>query len=132
MFKKEMAERIIAPPGGKVYGVISVLTQAFYHGEYLFTVEPDAFNPPPRVMSGVIRLTRKDDNELGCDHQLFRRVVKQAFSQRRKMLRNTMKIFIPHDELMKDDFFRVRPETLSLEQFVALTNKVEGWIEKED
>jgi 16S rRNA (adenine1518-N6/adenine1519-N6)-dimethyltransferase len=132
MFQKEMAERIIAPPGGKVYGVISVLTQAFYHGEYLFTVDPDSFNPPPRVMSGVIRLTRKDDNELGCDHQLFRRVVKQAFSQRRKMLRNTMKIFIPHDELMKDDFFRVRPETLSLEQFVALTNKVEGWIEKEE
>lgn len=131
MFQKEMAERIIASPGGKDYGVISVLTQAFYHGEYLFTVKPGAFNPPPRVMSGVIRLSRKDDKELGCNHKLFRRVVKQAFSQRRKMLRNTMKVFIPHEELMKDDFFTIRPEKLSLEEFVELTNKVEDWIAKE-
>lgn len=125
MFQKEMAQRIIAPPGGKDYGVISVLTQAFYKGEYLLTVKPGAFNPPPKVMSAVIRLVRKDDQELGCDHKLFRRVVKQAFSQRRKMLRNTMKIFVPHEELMKDSFFTIRPEKLSVEQFVSLTNKVE-------
>lgn len=131
MFQKEMAERIIASPGGKDYGVISILTQAFYEGEYLFTVEPNAFNPPPKVMSAVIRLVRKDKQDLGCDHKLFRRVVKQAFSQRRKMLRNTMKIFVPHEELMKDDFFTIRPEKLSLEQFVALTNKVAEVMTKE-
>lgn len=130
MFQKEMALRIIADPGGKDYGVISVLTQAFYSGEYIMTVKPGSFNPPPRVMSAVIRLTRKDDQELGCDEKLFRRVVKQAFSQRRKMLRNTMKVFMPHEELMKDDFFTIRPEKLSLQQFVDLTNKVEEALEE--
>ncbi len=127
MFQKEMAERIIASPGGKDYGVISVLTQAFYEGEYLFTVKKGAFNPPPRVMSAVIRLSRKDDQALGCDHKLFRQVVKQAFSQRRKMLRNTMRIFMPHDLLMQDEYFTIRPEKLSVTEFVALTNKIEQW-----
>ncbi len=130
MFQKEMAERIIASPGGKDYGVISVLTQAYYEGEYLFTVEKEAFSPPPRVMSAVIRLSRKDDQELGCDHKLFRQVVKQAFSQRRKMLRNTMKIFMPHEILMEDKYFTIRPEKLSVEEFVILTNKIADWKEK--
>lgn len=125
MFQKEMAKRIIASPGGKEYGVISVLTQAFYEGEYLFDVPPEAFNPPPRVMSGVIRLSRKENQELGCDPKLFRRVVKQAFSQRRKMLRNTMKALLPNVDLMQDDFFMIRPEKLSVQQFIELTNKVE-------
>ncbi len=132
MFQKEMAERIIASPGGKDYGVISVLTQAFYSGEYLFTVKPGSFNPPPRVMSAVIRLVRKDNQELGCDPKLFRRVVKQAFSQRRKMLRNTMKVFMPHEELMKDEFFTIRPEKLSLEQFVDLTNTIQNHIDQKE
>jgi len=130
MFQKEMALRIIASPGGKDYGVISVLTQAFYEGDYIMTVKPGSFNPPPRVMSAVIRLSRKDNQELGCDSKLFRRVVKQAFSQRRKMLRNTMKVFMPHEELMKDDFFTIRPEKLSVQQFVDLTNKIEEYSEE--
>ncbi len=130
MFQKEMAERIIAPSGNKTYGVISVLTQAFYEGEYLFTVKKGAFNPPPKVQSAVIRLTRKENQDLGCSPKLFRAVVKTAFSQRRKMLRNTMKNFIPHEELMKDDFYTIRPEKLSVEQFIELTNKVEEWREK--
>ncbi len=129
MFQKEMAERIIAEPGGKDYGVISVLTQAFYKGEYLFTVKKGAFNPPPRVMSAVIRLTRKEvENLPEYDHKLFRRVVKQAFSQRRKMLRNTMKVFIPHEILMEDDYFTIRPEKLSVDDFIVLTNKVDIWM----
>lgn len=127
MFQKEMAKRIIASPGGKDYGVISVLTQAYYDGEYLFDVTPDCFNPPPRVMSGVIRLSRKKDFDLGCEYGLFRRVVKQAFSQRRKMLRNTMKLFMPSEVLMADDFFTIRPEKLSLEQFVDLTKMVASY-----
>lgn len=127
MFQKEMADRIIAPPGGKDYGVISVLTQAFYNGEYIMTVKKGAFNPPPRVTSAVIRLSRKDDLALGCEHKLFRRVVKQAFSQRRKMLRNTMKVFMPHEELMKDDYFTIRPEKLSVQDFINLTIKIEDW-----
>ncbi len=132
MFQKEMADRIIASPGGKDYGIISVLTQAYYEGEYLFTVGKGAFNPPPKVMSAVIRLTRKENQDLGCDYKLFRRVVKQAFSQRRKMLRNTMKIFIPHEELMKDDFYTIRPEKLSITQFVDLTLEVQKWLDKKE
>ncbi len=129
MFQKEMAQRITASPGGKDYGIISVLTQAFYSGEYLFSVGNENFNPPPKVQSGVIRLTRKE-GQLGCDETLFKKVVKQAFSQRRKMLRNTLKPFFDDPEiLMEDDFFKKRPEVLSVGEFVALTEmvqKVEG------
>ncbi len=124
MFQKEMAKRITASPGGKDYGIISVLTQAFYAGEYLFSVGNENFNPPPKVQSGVIRLTRKE-GQLDCDETLFKKVVKQAFSQRRKMLRNTLKPFFNDAEmLMNDDFFKKRPEVLSVEEFVELTNKV--------
>ncbi|MEM1220907.1 MAG: 16S rRNA (adenine(1518)-N(6)/adenine(1519)-N(6))-dimethyltransferase RsmA, partial [Bacteroidota bacterium] len=93
MFQKEMADRIIAPPGNKTYGVISVLTQAYYEGEMLFKVSRGSFNPPPKVESAVIRLSRKENFNLECDERLFRTVVKQAFNQRRKMLRNTLKSF---------------------------------------
>jgi len=126
MFQKEMAERIVAPPGSKTYGVISVLTQAFYDGKYLFTVKPGSFNPPPRVNSAVIRLTRKPNYEdLGCDHKLFRQIVKLSFGQRRKMLRNTMKSLIKGSPILEEPLFRERPEQLSVEAFIELTNLVE-------
>ena len=124
MFQKEMAKRIIATPGGKEYGVISVLAQAYYEGEYLFSVSNENFSPPPKVQSGVIRLTRKQ-NPIDCDQKLFKRIVKQAFSQRRKMLRNTLKPFFENKELMGDKYFMKRPETLSVEEFVALAKKAE-------
>ncbi len=133
MFQKEMAERIIAKPGGKDYGVISVLTQAFYEGKYLFSVGNRNFNPPPKVLSGVIRLLRKEA-VLGCDEALFRKVVKQAFSQRRKMLRNTMKPFFEQQPtVLEEAFFTQRPEVLSVGEFVALTNRIsEGKIQSSD
>lgn len=123
MFQKEMAQRIIAPPGGKDYGVISVLTQAFYDGKYLFSVGNRNFNPPPKVLSGVIRLVRRDA-PIGCDEQRFRAVVKQAFSQRRKMLRNTMKPFIADPAVLEEVFFTQRPEVLAVQDFVDLTNRI--------
>jgi len=130
MFQKEVAERIVAPPGSKTYGVISVLAQAFYKGKYLFTVDRMNFDPPPKVQSGVIQLVRKENLDLGCDPKLYRRVVKQAFSQRRKMLRNTMKIFFDKEnedenELLQNEIFSMRPERLSVEDFIRLTNWVE-------
>ncbi len=124
MFQKEVAQRVISGPGSKVYGVISVLIQAYYSGEYLFDVGPEEFNPPPKVQSGVIRLTRKENQNLGCDYLLFRRVVKQAFSQRRKMLRNTMKMFLKDDPILEGDLFKERPEQLSVEAFVELSNLI--------
>ena len=108
----------------KEYGVISVLLQAFYEGEYLFTVDKSNFDPPPKVQSGVIRLTRKTDQELGCPPELFRIVVKTAFGQRRKMLRNTMKSMINNPDLLADEFFNLRPEVLSVADFVKLTKWV--------
>jgi 16S rRNA (adenine1518-N6/adenine1519-N6)-dimethyltransferase len=123
MFQKEVAERVIAPPGSKVYGVISVLCQAYYEGAYLFTVDKSCFSPPPKVQSAVIHLTRKENQELGCDHQTFRQVVKQSFGQRRKMLRNTLKGLL-HDDLLTDPFYTQRPESLSVAQFVEIANQV--------
>jgi 16S rRNA (adenine1518-N6/adenine1519-N6)-dimethyltransferase len=130
MFQLEMAERIIAPPGSKTYGVISVLTQAYYRGEILFKVGRDAFQPPPKVESAVIRLERLENCELGCDYHDFRKVVKQAFSMRRKMLRNTMKTFIKGDPLLDDAFFNQRPEQLSVDDFVDLTLKIVERVKK--
>ena len=124
MFQREMAERVIAPPGSKTYGVISVLVQAYYKGEYLFTVKQGSFNPPPKVQSAVIRLVRKPQASLGCDEKLFRRIVKQTFNQRRKMLRNTLKPLFP-DELLKEEFYQQRPESLSVADFVKLTRIAE-------
>ena len=126
MFQKEMADRVIAQPGNKTYGVISVLVQAFYEGELIINVDKRFFNPPPKVQSAVIRLVRKVNQNLECNEKLFRRVVKQAFSQRRKMLRNTMKAFIKGDALLAKEFFQQRPEQLSVEDFVKLTK----WIEE--
>jgi 16S rRNA (adenine1518-N6/adenine1519-N6)-dimethyltransferase len=124
MFQKEMAERVAAPHGSKTYGVISVLTQAFFEVKYLFTVHKGSFNPPPKVESAVIRLTRKPNQDLGCDPVLFKSIVKLTFGQRRKMLRNTMRAFLQTDDLLQDEFFNLRPEQLSVADFVALTNRI--------
>lgn len=126
MFQKEVADRVVAGPGSKVYGITSVFAQASYDTEYLFTVKQDAFNPPPKVLSAVIRLTRKAVFEPGCDEKLFRHLVKTAFNQRRKMLRNTLKPFLPAEQLMEDPFFEKRPEQLSWEQYRDLTLMVQS------
>ena len=120
MFQREVAERVVSKPGSKVYGITSVLLQAIYKTEYLFTVERGSFNPPPQVQSAVIRLTRKEQFELDCNESIFRQIVKTAFNQRRKMLRNTLKPFFPQEQLMSDPFFEKRPETLGWEEYVRL------------
>ncbi len=125
MFQKEVAKRIAEKEGSKVYGIISVLTQAFYDVEYLFTVPPTVFNPPPKVDSGVIRLTRKENHTLPVDEKLFFRVVKTAFQQRRKTLRNSLKTFNLSDSLREDTIFAKRPEQLSVQEFISLTSKIE-------
>jgi 16S rRNA (adenine1518-N6/adenine1519-N6)-dimethyltransferase len=120
MFQKEVAERICELPGTKTYGVISVLTQAFYNCEYLFTVDENVFTPPPKVKSGVIRLLRKE-NPISCDYGEFKHVVKTAFNQRRKMLRKSLKSLFDSQVLTKDVFTK-RPEQLSVEDFVSLVD----------
>ena len=124
MFQKEVAKRIAEGPGSKVYGIISVLTQAFYDVEYLFTVPPNVFNPPPKVDSGVIRLIRKKKYTLDVDEKLFFKVVKTAFNQRRKMLRSSLKSFNLSDKLREDAIFAQRPEQLSVQEFISLTQKI--------
>ena len=124
MFQKEVAERICEKKGSKVYGILSVLTQAFYEAEYLFTVDEHVFDPPPKVKSGVLQLTRKQSYELPCDEKLFFSVVKQAFGQRRKTMRNSLKSMINSDNLKEDSIFDLRPEQLSYEQFIELTQKI--------
>ncbi len=120
MFQMELAKRICSGPGSKVYGIISVLTQAFYDAEYLFTVEESAFVPPPKVKSGVIRLVRNQTERLSCDENDFRTVVRTAFNQRRKTLRNSLKsLLLP--EQMKENLFTRRPETLTVNEFVDIT-----------
>lgn len=125
MLQKEVAERICAGPGSKTYGILSVLLQAFYRTEYLFTVSEQVFSPPPKVKSGVIRLIRNDVKNLDCDEVLFFRVVKGCFNQRRKTLRNSVRAAF---ELKREDYheFGLRPEQLSVNQFVQLTN----WIDE--
>ena len=125
MFQKEVAKRIAEKEGSKVYGIISVLTQAFYDVEYLFTVPPTVFNPPPKVDSGVIRLTRKENYTLPVDEKLFYKVVKTAFQQRRKTLRNSLKTMNLSDSLREDTIFDKRPEQLSVPEFISLTSKIE-------
>ena len=124
MFQKEVAERIAAKPGNKQYGIISVFTQAYFDVEYLFTVEAHVFSPPPKVQSGVIRLVRKPILELGCDELLFRQIVKNTFGTRRKMLRVSLKRLIGKNPILEDVFFQKRPEELSFEEFVILTNQI--------
>ena len=126
MFQKEVAERICEKEGSKKYGILSVLTQAFYDAEYLFTVPPQVFNPPPKVESGVLRLTRKEDYKLPCDETLFFKVVKTAFQQRRKTLRNSLKTFNLSDNLREDVIFGKRPEQLSVSEFIKLTTLIEN------
>ena len=120
MLQKEVAERICAGPGSRTYGIMSVLLQAYYSTEYLFTVPEHVFSPPPKVKSGVIRLIRNDVKDIGCDEALFVRVVKACFNQRRKMLRNSVRAAFT---LKSDDYpdFNLRPEQLSVDQFVKLT-----------
>lgn len=125
MFQKEVAERIAEKEGTKKYGILSVLTQAFYDVEYLFTVPPTVFEPPPKVDSGVIRLIRKENYTLPVDEKLFFRVVKTAFNQRRKMLRGSLKSFNLSDKLREDTIFAMRPEQLSVSAFFELTVKIE-------
>ena len=125
MFQKEVAQRICETEGSKTYGILSVLTQAFYHTEYLFTVPPSVFNPPPKVDSGVLRLSRKEDFSLPCDEKMLFKVVKSAFQQRRKTLRNSLKSFNISDRTKEDSIFGQRPEQLSVSQFIALTQTLE-------
>lgn len=121
MLQKEVAERICSAPGSKVYGILSVLLQAWYDCKYLFTVEPGVFSPPPKVRSGVLRLTRNSRESLGVDEKKFKTVVKTAFGQRRKTLRNSLSSMIPPGSpLLDDPILKERPERLSVEQFIAL------------
>jgi 16S rRNA (adenine1518-N6/adenine1519-N6)-dimethyltransferase len=129
MIQHEVALRMASQPGNKQYGILSVLIQAWYHVEYLFTVEPGVFNPPPKVQSAVIRMTRNEVTDLGCDERLFRRVVKTVFNQRRKMLRVSLRQLFTSDhpaspEFFEDEMMTRRPEQLSIPEFVELTNKV--------
>ena len=139
MIQKEVAERIAAAPGNKQYGILSVLLQAWYRVELLFTVPENVFNPPPKVKSAVVRLTRNDVSQLGCDERLFRRVVKTTFNQRRKTLRNNIRPLLSeldqqaqregrpvrdHAAFLSDPMFGLRPEQLSVQDFVGLTNNV--------
>ena len=127
MLQKEVAERICARPGGKVYGILSVLLQAWYDCRYLFNVEPHVFTPPPKVRSGVIQLTRNSRTSLGCDPSLFKTVVKTSFGQRRKTLRNSLAgIIPPGSPALQSPLMAERPERLSVEQFIELTNLIGG------
>ena len=129
MIQREVALRMAAAPGSKAYGILSVLIQAWYDVEYLFTVDENVFNPPPKVKSAVIRMTRNDVTDIGCDEQLFKRVVKTVFKQRRKMLRVSLRQIFnngkPTDGFYEQDIMTKRPEQLSIPQFVELTNMVE-------
>lgn len=126
MFQKEVAQRICEKKGTKAYGILSVLVQAFYDAEYLFTVDENVFIPPPKVKSGVLRLRRKEDYSLPCSEKLFFTVVKTAFQQRRKTLRNSLKTLNLSDSLREDEVFNLRPEQLNVEQFIELTQKIEA------
>ena len=124
MFQLEMAERIVALHGSKKYGVISVLAQALYDGELLFEVDRNVFNPPPNVTSAVIRLKRKSNLVLDYDYSFFKHVVKTAFSQRRKMLRNTLKSLVSKTNFEDDELLMKRPEQLSVQEFINLSKNL--------
>jgi len=124
MFQKEVAERCTAKPGSKEYGILSVFLQAYYKVEYLFTVKAGVFNPPPKVLSAVIRLTRNETGKLDCDEKLFWQVVKAGFNQRRKTLRNALSSLINKEKLTDEPLLDLRAERLSVADFVGLTNKI--------
>jgi 16S rRNA (adenine1518-N6/adenine1519-N6)-dimethyltransferase len=127
MIQKEVAERMAARHGNKTYGILSVLMQAFYTIDYLFTVHEHVFDPPPKVKSAVIRLTRNNVNKLGCNETLFKTVVKTAFNQRRKTMRNSLSSLVPkNNSVYSEPIFNLRPEQLSVNEFVDLTNLVEN------
>lgn len=131
MIQKEVAERMAAPPGSKTYGILSVLLQAWYEIEYLFTVPEHVFNPPPKVKSAVIKMTRNQVRQLGCNEPLFKRIVKTAFNQRRKTMRNSLKSMVGQDcKILAEPIFNERPERLSVKQFIDLTNLLESYIIK--
>ncbi len=129
MIQREVAQRMASEPGTKAYGILSVLIQAWYNVEYLFTVDENVFNPPPKVKSAVIRMTRNETTDLGCDEKLFKQVVKTTFNQRRKMLRVSLRqIFAGKpttDDFFTRDIMTKRPEQLTIAQFVDLTNQIE-------
>ena len=135
MIQREVALRMASAPGNKAYGILSVLTQTWYDVEYLFTVDETVFNPPPKVKSAVIRMTRNETTDLGCDEKLFKRLVKTVFNQRRKMLRVSMRpLFAGHsvtDGFFAHDIMTRRPEQLTIEEFVELTNMVDAELKKE-
>lgn len=124
MFQKEVAERIAAQPGSKTYGILSVLTQVFYDVTYLFTVPPHVFNPPPKVESGVIVMKRKENIRLEVDEKLFKDVVKTAFNQRRKTLRNSLKKFNLSEKISENTIFAKRPEEIDFYQFIEITKLI--------
>lgn len=124
MFQKEVAERVAEKPGSKTYGIMSVLLQAFYDIEYCFTVDEHVFNPPPKVKSGVIRCTRNNRENIGCDEKLFIQIVKMSFNQRRKQIRNSIKQLIK-DKGFDHPMLNDRPERLSVDDFVLLTREIE-------
>ena len=126
MFQKEVAERVAAGPGSKTYGILSVLLSAFYNIEYLFTVHEHVFNPPPKVKSAVIRLTRNDVKRLECDEKLFVQVVKAGFNQRRKTLRNALRQLNMPIENIGEDILSKRAEQLSVEQFIDITKTIQS------
>ena len=130
MIQREVAARIAASPGNKTYGILSVLLQAWYDVEYLFTVDEDAFTPPPKVKSAVVRLTRNDRVKMNCNEKFFKMVVKTSFNRRRKMLRNSVKPLLSEnaDEVLTHPIFTKRPEQLSVTQFEELTNMLEPFI----
>lgn len=126
MFQKEVAERLAAAPGSKSYGITSVLLQAFYDIEYLFTVDESKFLPPPKVKSAVIRIEKNKDKKLNCDYTMFKKVVKTAFNQRRKTLRNSLKSFTFDENLLPNELFSLRPEQLSVQQFESICRAVKS------
>ncbi|NJN24934.1 MAG: 16S rRNA (adenine(1518)-N(6)/adenine(1519)-N(6))-dimethyltransferase RsmA [Cyclobacteriaceae bacterium] len=127
MIQKEVADRICAPHGNKTYGILSVLIGAYYHAKLLFKVSPGVFIPPPKVDSAVIRLSRKEELTLGCDEDLFKKIVKQGFQNRRKTLRNALKPILLPVEITMDPIFDKRAEQLSVDDFIHLTKKIELW-----
>lgn len=124
MLQKEVAERLAEPPGSKTYGILSVFLQAYYNIEYLFTVHENVFTPPPKVKSGVIRLTRNQTEHLDCDEKLFTSIVKMAFNQRRKTMRNSLKPMITSDELKANPIFDKRPEQLGVAEFEMIARMI--------
>ncbi|TDS11128.1 16S rRNA (adenine(1518)-N(6)/adenine(1519)-N(6))-dimethyltransferase RsmA [Sphingobacterium paludis] len=124
MFQKEVAERCVAKPGSKEYGILSVFLQAYYDVQYLFTVKAGAFNPPPKVLSGVMQMTRNKRETLDCDEKLFWRVVKASFNQRRKTLRNSLSAIVPKDKMSDNPLYELRAERLSVADFESLTREI--------